>query len=42
MGKRDEWIAKYAEDLKSKCGMDAGHGPVDQGDNRLWPVDLQC
>jgi hypothetical protein len=21
MGKRDEWIAKYAEDLKSKCGM---------------------
>ncbi|WP_170426381.1 DUF2853 family protein [Ruegeria arenilitoris] len=23
MGKRDELIAKYAEDLKSKCGMDA-------------------
>ena len=22
MGKRDEWIAKYAEDLKNKCGMD--------------------
>ncbi|NOD65056.1 MULTISPECIES: DUF2853 family protein [unclassified Ruegeria] len=22
MGKRDELIAKYAEDLKSKCGMD--------------------
>jgi hypothetical protein len=21
MGKRDEWIAKYAEDLKDKCGM---------------------
>ena len=21
MGKRDEWIEKYAEDLKSKCGM---------------------
>lgn len=21
MGKRDEWIAKYAEDLKSKCGI---------------------
>jgi len=21
MGKRDEWIAKYAEDLKNKCGM---------------------
>ena len=21
MGKRDEWITKYAEDLKSKCGM---------------------
>lgn len=21
MGKRDEWIAKYAEDLKTKCGM---------------------
>jgi len=21
MGKRDEWIAKYAEDLKGKCGM---------------------
>ena len=19
MGKRDEWIAKYAEDLKNKC-----------------------
>lgn len=23
MGKRDELIAKYADDLKSKCGMDA-------------------
>lgn len=23
MGKRDELIAKYAEDLKSKCGIDA-------------------
>ncbi|CUH49970.1 DUF2853 family protein [Ruegeria atlantica] len=23
MGKRDDLIAKYAEDLKSKCGMDA-------------------
>ncbi|WP_037315411.1 DUF2853 family protein [Ruegeria halocynthiae] len=23
MGKRDELIAKYAEDLKDKCGMDA-------------------
>lgn len=23
MGKRDELIARYAEDLKSKCGMDA-------------------
>jgi len=23
MGKRDELIAKYAEDLKSKCGVDA-------------------
>ncbi|MEH6646184.1 DUF2853 family protein [Sulfitobacter sp.] len=22
MGKRDEWIAKYAEDLKNKCGME--------------------
>lgn len=22
MGKRDDWIAKYAEDLKNKCGMD--------------------
>jgi hypothetical protein len=22
MGKRDEWIAKYAEDLKEKCGME--------------------
>ena len=21
MGKRDDWIAKYAEDLKNKCGM---------------------
>jgi hypothetical protein len=21
MGKRDEWIAKYAEDLKGKCGV---------------------
>jgi hypothetical protein len=21
MGKRDEWIAKYADDLKTKCGM---------------------
>ncbi len=21
MGKRDEWIVKYAEDLKTKCGM---------------------
>jgi len=21
MGKRDDWIAKYAEDLKTKCGM---------------------
>jgi hypothetical protein len=21
MGKRDEWIAKYAEDLKVKCGV---------------------
>ncbi len=21
MGKRDEWIAKYADDLKNKCGM---------------------
>lgn len=23
MGKRDDWIAKYAEDLKNKCGMEA-------------------
>ena len=23
MGKRDELIAKYADDLKTKCGMDA-------------------
>lgn len=22
MGKRDEWIAKYAEDLKGKCGIE--------------------
>lgn len=22
MGKRDEWIAKYADDLKSKCGIE--------------------
>ncbi|MEM1410517.1 MAG: DUF2853 family protein [Pseudomonadota bacterium] len=22
MGKRDEWIAKYADDLKTKCGME--------------------
>ncbi|KIN74461.1 DUF2853 family protein [Sulfitobacter guttiformis] len=22
MGKRDEWIAKYAEDLKGKCGVE--------------------
>jgi hypothetical protein len=22
MGKRDDWIAKYAEDLKAKCGME--------------------
>lgn len=22
MGKRDEWIAKYAEDLKSKCSIE--------------------
>ena len=22
MGKRDDWIAKYAEDLKGKCGME--------------------
>lgn len=22
MGKRDEWIAKYAEDLKTKCGIE--------------------
>ena len=22
MGKRDEWIAKYADDLKNKCGVD--------------------
>ncbi|MEM9966699.1 MAG: DUF2853 family protein [Pseudomonadota bacterium] len=22
MGKRDEWIAKYADDLKNKCGME--------------------
>ena len=36
MGKRDELIAKYAEDLKSKCGMDAGYGSVDQSDHRLW------
>ncbi|KIN65777.1 DUF2853 domain containing protein [Sulfitobacter noctilucae] len=21
MGKRDDWIAKYAEELKTKCGM---------------------
>ena len=21
MGKRDEWIEKYADDLKNKCGM---------------------
>ncbi|APE45066.1 hypothetical protein BOO69_17840 [Sulfitobacter alexandrii] len=21
MGKRDEWIAKYADDLRNKCGM---------------------
>lgn len=23
MGKRDEWIAKYADDLKNKCGIEA-------------------
>lgn len=22
MGKRDDWIAKYAEDLKNKCGIE--------------------
>ena len=22
MGKRDEWIAKYADDLRTKCGME--------------------
>ena len=22
MGKRDEWIAKYAEDLRTKCGVE--------------------
>ncbi|UWR22441.1 DUF2853 family protein [Sulfitobacter sp. S190] len=22
MGKRDEWIQKYAEDLRNKCGME--------------------
>jgi hypothetical protein len=22
MGKRDEWIAKYADDLKNKCGIE--------------------
>jgi len=22
MGKRDEWIAKYAEDLRNKCGVE--------------------
>ena len=22
MGKRDEWIAKYADDLRNKCGME--------------------
>lgn len=26
MGKRDEWIAKYAEDLKNKCGMNPDMG----------------
>ena len=22
MGKRDEWIAKYADDLRNKCGVE--------------------
>ena len=40
MGKRDELIAKYADDLKTKCKMNAGHGAFDEGDHRLRPVDL--
>ena len=26
MGKRDEWIAKYADDLKNKCGIEPDMG----------------
>ncbi len=40
MGKRDDLIAQYADDLKKKCGMTPDMDLVDEGDDRLWSGDL--
>jgi len=39
MGKRDDLIAKYADDLKNKCGM-TPDGPFDKGDHWMRTRDL--
>jgi hypothetical protein len=39
MGKRDELIAKYADDLK-QMQYDARYGPFNKGDNWMWSCDL--
>jgi hypothetical protein len=40
MGKRDELIAKYADDLKNKCNMTPNMDPFNKGDNWMWSCDL--
>ena len=40
MGKRDELIAQYADDLKNKCGIDPDMDLPDKGHHRLRACDL--
>ena len=40
MSKRDELIAKYAADLKDKCGVNADMDLLTKVTNRLWTINL--
>jgi len=40
MGKRDDLIAKYADDLKKQMWHDTRYGSVDKGHNWMWSLHL--
>ena len=42
MGKRDELIEKYADDLKNKCGMQPDMDFFDSCYHWVWTFYLQC